>query len=213
MSVKSYKYFAAAAALVVASASAAIVPVVDQSQTSAPMFIGQFSQRGLTQSFTSATTNVSGGGAYIYYPVTTPFTIIFSVWNALPDRVGAGEIATGSTVVTIGETWADAFWQPVATTVGTTYFLTFKSSSSDNGIGGTLTDSYAGGHTYANASYDSYPSFDYAFRTYTTPGATNVVVFQPSASIVPEPAAWSLMIVGFVLTGAARRRRGTVNFA
>ena len=38
---------------------------------------------------------------------------------------------------------------------------------------------------------------------------TTAVKFSLSTAAVPEPAAWSLLIAGFALTGAAMRRRGT----
>ena len=43
-----------------------------------------------------------------------------------------------------------------------------------------------------------------------TGGPGNYAVVGSVTANVPEPAAWSLMIVGFGLVGAAARRRGTV---
>lgn len=137
------------------------------------------------------------GGDYLEFTSDSSFTVNFGLWTKLPNAAGAIQLASGSVMTTVGNNWVDAFWTPVAATIGTQYFLTFSSSS--NGVAGDTNNPYAGGNVLANSGYESFDGYDYAFRTFASDGVGGV----------PEPTTWALTIAGFAMIGAAARRRRT----
>lgn len=171
--------------------------VIDQSQNSGPLYMANFGQGGLAQSFTAGATNSSGGGVELQDTATSAFTVNFGLYTALPSA-GGTLLASGIANVVTGDQWANAFWAPVTVTSGTQYFLTFGSTS-NAGVKGAGNNPYAGGQVYAN-NYGSFPSYDYTFHTFT----------NNSVGSVPEPTSWAFLVVGLGLVGVAARRRTTV---
>ena len=171
------------AAIAPTTASAAVV--LDQQQNSDTTNIASFHQTDLAQSFTTTANNVAGGGVFLENGVGSGGgTVTFGLWTELPNVGGAVELATATATIVSNDQWLDAFWSPVSVTPGATYYLTFDSASS-YGVGGDITNPYPNGNVFANAGYQSFPAFDYAFRTYTSAGA------------VPEPSTWAMMALGF----------------
>ena len=186
--------------LTLAASSASATDVLDQQQTDTSRDMAAFSDTDAAQSFTPTAGNVSGGGIYVKPPTNsgaTNGTIDFGLWTALPNAAGAAELAHGSTAVSAGNQWIDTFWTPVAVTFGQTYYLTFSSGTAYS-VGGNTTNLYAGGQLYDLPGYYSFPTYDFAFRTYTS---------TTFGSPAPEPAAWLLMISGLGMVGAVTRRR------
>ena len=181
---------AVAAALIATQADAA--DFIDQNQPLSNTYMAGFSQTGIAQSFTTAQSNVSGGGAYLIYTNGGGYDVTVGLWDALPNQAGANELAS-ATGTTNGDGWFDAFWTPHAVTAGQTYYLTFDATGT-GGLLGTTYNTYAVGNVYAN--YIPYSGYDYTFRTYSS-----------TSGAVPEPATWGMMLVGFGVMGAAMRRR------
>lgn len=154
------------------------------------MLLAFFINTGLAQSFKQAGSNVSGAGIKLGAGTGTTVPITIELWTNLPDIPGAAMLASGTEDGT-GGSYVDIFWSPVAVTPGATYYLHFVGSLL--AINGDTQNGYADGQAYANAGFESFPSFDYTFCTYT--------------NAVPEPSNWALLIAGFGLTGAAMRRR------
>lgn len=180
-------------ALAPATASAAIV--LDQQQNNAFVNMAEFVQTDLAQSFTTSASNVAGGGVFLLGGLGSgPGSVTFGLWTALPNVEGAVELAQSTVAIVGNDQWLDAFWTPVSVTPGATYYLTFDSSS-NYGVTGDLDNPYPNGNVFANAGYQSFPSYDYTFRTYTSTGA------------VPEASTWAMMLVGFAGIGFACRRR------
>lgn len=172
--------------------------------------------------------------------VTSPPTAIPG-WTATPNvnvvkgtfSSSAGNLAKEGNqyLDLVGEGGQGSISQTFATTIGTTYNLSFwyshnlfsgLASASARLSVGDLSDSitHTGG-TNANLNWLFYSnSFtaDASSTTLTfvnTVGAINEGVFLDAVSIsaVPEPGTWALLILGFGLLGAAMRRRSTVVFA
>lgn len=189
-----------AAALLATQAGAA--NLIDQNQPLSNTFMAAFSQTGIAQSFTTAQSAVSGGGANLIYTNGGGYSVTVGLWDALPNQAGAHQLAS-ATGMTAGDGWFDAFWTPHAVTAGQTYYLTFDSAG-PGGLLGTTYDTYAAGNVYASAGYGSFGGYDYTFRTYSS----------STLGAVPEPATWGMTLVGFGAMGAAMRRRGAnVRFA
>ncbi|HMI20814.1 MAG TPA: PEPxxWA-CTERM sorting domain-containing protein [Sphingomonas sp.] len=191
-----FKYFAAAFLTGAACAMPArATDFVDQSDPVANAFMAGFSQGGLAQSFAPSGSNVSGAGLFLVSGVGTTDTVTISLWTDLPNQFGATLLASASTMGSVGS-WADVFWAPVSVAANQTYFLVF-SGNNTLGAAGDTQNNYVFGNTYANSSFDSYPGYDYTFRTYSSDAVS------PS----PEPASWALMVGGFGMVGGALRSR------
>jgi len=154
-------------ALVLAMCSIAIpafAQIIDQNQPSGPVYMAAFSQGDLAQSFMQTNANISGAGILLQAGIGTSDTVTISLWNLLPNQAGAVMLATASATGTAGE-WVDVFWGLVPISPATTYYLVFTGNTT-LGIAGDTANPYAFGQVYANPGYQSWPSFDYAFRTY-----------------------------------------------
>jgi hypothetical protein len=92
----------------------------------------------------------------------------------------------------------DVFWTPVSVVPGTTEYLVFTSSNNFYAIAGDTGNPYPFGNVYANGGYQSFPSYDYTFRTYSESTFT---------AAVPEPSTWAMMILGFAGIGFMACRR------
>ena len=157
---------------------ASATDLIDQSQTQTTTLIANLNQTNLAQSFIPSRSNINGGGFYISSGISGTPTATIAVWDRIPNASGA--VALGSANVTISTTgWADAYWNRVSLTAGTTYYLSIEITNAGNAIiGGTGFDSYANGIVYANSGYQSYPSLDYAFRTFYSPISTDNTILS-----------------------------------
>src|SRR5437588_1305113 len=140
--------------------------VLDQQQLSAPLYLAQFDTVNLAQSFQPATTNVSGAGIQLFpNHGTGAGTVTISLYDKLPNQ-GGTLLATGSVSGTAGQ-FVDVFWTPVACKPNATYYLVFTCNNSTLAVAGDTNNPYPSGQAYADSGYQSYPQFDYTFRTYT----------------------------------------------
>ncbi len=161
------------AAIVVAACAAmlgttaAAQNVLDQNQPSGPVNMAAFSQTDLAQSFQPGMTPCSGAGILLYPGYGTTDTVTIQLWTGLPNA-GGTMLAQASAQGTQGQ-WVDVFWTPVTVTPGQTYYLVFTGNTTLN-IAGDINNPYPNGNVYANAGYGSFPSYDYAFRTYAQSG-------------------------------------------
>jgi hypothetical protein len=177
------------AALLGQAAFAGAAPIIDQDQSDALNTVATFGQPDLAQSFQQTNNNIAGAGIYVA-PSDEPSPLAtISVWDDLPNQPGAMMLASGSGTIVPGG-FFDVFWAPVAVSPGVTYFLTFEAPGVLYDVKGRLADVYPNGHAYANAGYQSFPNFDFAFRTYYDP--------------VPEPMAWSLLVAGLASLSTTR---------
>ena len=97
--------------------------ILDQNQPSATVYMAAFSQTDLAQSFQTQDYNsIAGAGIHLYTNGTTG-NITISLWDYLPNN-GGTMMATGTAVGTPGE-WVDVYWDSVAITPNTEYFLVF----------------------------------------------------------------------------------------
>jgi hypothetical protein len=181
--------------------------VIDQSNPNSGLgVIAAFYQTDLAQSFTAGASNTAGAGILLdpinFGGSATTSTINIQLWTALPITLGATELASGSVIGSLG-TYADVFWSPVTTTVGTQYYLLFYSTEQYFAIDGSV-NNYPGGNVFANGGYSNFTSFDYAFRTYTD---------TSFSSATPLPAALPLFASGLGALGLLGWRRKRKNAA
>jgi len=163
------KLLALTAVCVCLIAMPALADLIDQDQPSGPVYMAGFSQTDLAQSFQQAHDNISGAGILLEAGIGSSDNVTISLWDGLPNA-GGTMLATASATGTQGE-WVDVNWGYTAITPSTTYFLVFDGNMT-LGVAGDTTNPYPYGNVYANDGYQSFPDFDYAFRTYyieTTP--------------------------------------------
>ena len=187
--------FLATAVLLCAGGLTTAAPVIDQSQPNNPAYMAGFSQSDLAQSFQQAHDNVAGAGIFLREGVGSSDMVTISLWDNLPNQ-GGTMLTSGSGLGTAGS-WFDVFWTPVAVIPDTTLYLVFTSANDTLGIDGDTSNPYPRGQVYANAGFVSYPTFDYAFRTY----------YDDGFSVIPAPGAMLLGVLGTGLVGYFRRRR------
>ncbi len=174
------------AVAVAALAMAANAHILDQSQTDGSVYMAAFSQTDLAQSFMQTNNTIDGAAVLTQAGIGGGDIITISLWNLLPNA-GGSMLATGSVSgVTPGQ-WAEVTWPAVNITPATTYYLVFTSDRNTMGLAGSVNNPYPNGQVYANAGFQPFPAFDYAFKTY----------------YLPEPAALAM----FAVAGLLIRRR------
>jgi hypothetical protein len=146
-------------------AMAASADVIDQDQPSGPVYMAGFSQTDLAQSFQQTNDNISGAGILLQEGIGSTDNVTIQLWDALPNA-GGTMLGEASAVGTAGQ-WVDVFWGYFPVTPGTTYFLVFVGNTT-LGIAGDVNNPYPFGQVYANAGFQPFPDYDYAFRTYYT---------------------------------------------
>jgi len=156
--------FALAMVGICSLAMSASAQLIDQNQPSGPVYMAAFAQTDLAQSFQQTNNNIVGAGILLQSGVGGTDNVTISLWTLLPNQGGAVMLAQGSAMGTQGQ-WVDVFWPLVAVTPATTYYLVFTGNMT-LGIAGDVNNPYPFGQVYANPGYGSFPTFDYAFRTY-----------------------------------------------
>jgi len=169
--------------------------IIDINQPNGDPDMAAFWQTGLAQSFTAISSNISGAGILLYEEPIEPITI--SLWSALPNAGGVMLASSAGPSPRGG--WFDVFWSPVATTPTVSYYLLFESDSDPGGVAGDVFNPYSGGNLFANAGFQPFPDYDFAFRTYTT----------PDNQAVPVPGGIWLMGCGLAVLTALRRLQRT----
>jgi len=136
---------------------------IDQNQPNGPVYMAAFSQTDLAQSFIQTHGNISGAGILLQPGIGSTDTVTIQLWDNLPNA--GGVMLTEATAIGVAGTWVDVFWTAFTITPGTTYYLVFTGNTT-LGIAGDTSNPYPFGMVYANPGFSSFPSFDYAFRTY-----------------------------------------------
>ncbi len=186
------RLFAVAASLACASPSFAIESgKVEQESMSDRVLMAYFWQGDLAQSFIQFADNITGAGVRVD---GTENKVSISLWTNLPNN-GGKMLASGESAGD-GEGWVDVFWPKVTIEPDSLYYLVFSGTPDTSGLRGDTENPYPYGNVFAGSGYQSFPAFDYAFRTYS------------EAAPVPEPATWMSLLAGLaVCAGGVSRRR------
>lgn len=194
----------------VSTASSFAIPVMDQNPDNADTLLIPFrANAGLGQSFRQSGANISGAGLFINnggvgistgLPGATTLTLTINLWDTLPNQRDAQLLATGAALATVSGVnghYVDVFWAPVATLPNKGLFLEFSLGESGLGVGlwGSSDDNYLPGDAYANG-FGLFSGYDYAFRTYSDNGVSEV----------HEPATLALVGLGILGISSARRK-------
>ena len=169
-----------AIALTAGTASAEII--IDQEQNDNSVFMAAFAQTDLAQSFqTQAFDNIAGAGIFLQPNVGGTDNVTIELWDALPPD-GGNLLASASAQGTQGQ-WVDVFWDPESIAPNTTYYLVFTGNTT-LGISGSVNNPYPFGNVFANPGYQSFPNFDYTFRTWASTPAPGVLALLGIAGLV-----------------------------
>jgi hypothetical protein len=192
-----------ASALCLLTISLSMVPVIaeaqviDQDQPNGPSYMAAFSQTDLAQSFIPGLAESVGAGILLQSGIGTTDTVTIQLWTDLPNVGGATMLAQASAIGTAGN-WVDVYWSSVTLTVGQTYYLVFVGNTT-LGIAGDTSDPYPDGQVYANGGFGSFPTYDYAFRTWAAQAG--------GAGAIPDLGGWGILVLvllvataGWVLT-------------
>lgn len=173
--------------------------IVDQSQLLDEVYMAQFGQTDLAQSFQQSFDNIVGARVKLTSEVGSGTgDITIQLWDNLPNAAG-NLLASGVDLnVAVGE-WAEvSFGSLISVIPNTTLYLVFLSSNLGLGLSGSVNNPYPRGNVFANSGFESFPTFDYTFETLADNGS----------SAVPEPTSIMLVGVGACLIwGFGRSRR------
>jgi len=136
---------------------------IDQNQPNAFVYMAGFAQTDLAQSFQQTNGNITGAGIFLQPNIGGTDNVTITLWTALPNA-GGSILATGSAMGTQGQ-WVDVFWDYTVINPATTYYLVFTGNMT-LGIAGDVNNPYPYGMVFANAGFNPFPDFDYAFRTW-----------------------------------------------
>lgn len=192
-----------AVALVVASGTltdaaptAALVPVIDQQQSTDNALLGTFQELApFAQSFVPGFDNVAGAGLVVQGPGDPGngrVRLTLELWSSL-DAPGPPLVSVA--IDTRPNEWADALWQPVAVKAGSEYFLVFRDGIPPQAASlGANDDLYPAGAGYFSnrGQFEPVDGFNFAFRTDAMP--------------IPEPHSYLLLLAGLFAVAAAIRR-------
>ncbi|WP_148234740.1 hypothetical protein [Pseudooceanicola batsensis] len=156
-----------------------------------------FDQTDIAQSYTAVSGNSVGAGIRLGAG-SAEVTATLSLWSGLPGA-GGQKLAEGQGRGGARD-WLDVFWAPVVTEIGGTFVILMTGDASGD-IAGSPSNVYAGGHLFSNAGFQRFPSYDFAFRTFTDPD------FKAVPAVPAAPSG--LLLLSGVLAGFSTRvRRG-----
>ncbi len=144
------------------------VGLLDVNQVTTTNCVALLSQLNLAQSFKPVANAITGAGIFLSSNGGNG-SVTISLWDKLPNAGGV-QLASG-TAASTPNSWVDVYWPPVSVIPGNTYYLVLSGTNVGNCIAGASSNTYPNGQVYANNGYQSFPNFDFAFRTYN-PGAT-----------------------------------------
>ncbi|MFT5102457.1 MAG: hypothetical protein ACI86C_000096, partial [Candidatus Latescibacterota bacterium] len=143
-------------------------PLLEINQDFSNTCMALINQGGIAQSFQPVETESAGAGFKFETAPNAGLDLTLTLWDDLPPNGGVA-LASGTTVADGVAVWLDVFWDVTTVVPGNTYYIVVTGSA-DACISGALSDVYPGGNVYANAGYQSFPGFDYTFRTYSCDG-------------------------------------------
>jgi subtilisin-like proprotein convertase family protein len=144
-------------------------PVLEVNQNVTDVCMANISQTDLAQSYI-AVEAVSAGAGVEFQALTTGLDVNLSLWDNLPNA-GGTMLASGISQTDGVNLFTDVFWDPVVNvTPGNTYYIVIDGDISLPCVSGSVNNPYSGGNVFANAGYQSFPNFDYTFRTYSCGG-------------------------------------------
>ncbi len=189
-----------AAATIIAPPAAALVPVIDQAQTTADSLLGTFRELdAFAQSFVPSFENVAGAGLIVGTPAdpsNPKVRLTLELWASLG---GPGQPLVAVEIEARPLEWADAFWQPVTVNPGGEYFLVFRNGTpqvaAPLGANGNLYPAGVGFFS-TGGPFEPVAGFDFAFRTYADP--------------IPEPRTYALLLAGLAAILFRFRKRRAI---
>jgi len=167
--------------------------ITDQNQPTDLSSMAIFWQGDLAQSFKPQAHTISGAGIKMRSNIGGNGTATISLWTALPNA-GGMLLASASAPSSPGS-WVDVYWTPLAVTPGTTYYLVFENTNSSSGIAGNTNNPYPDGQVYANSGYESFPTYDYTFRTYAgtcSSEDTFSITVNPTPDAIATPSSQTI---------------------
>ncbi len=174
--------------------AAQALPIVALQQSDDSTLYAASNTAGMAQSFVATTDNLTGAGVYLHHWSASAGSadITLSLWDALPDD-GGTSLASATASGQRGN-WVDVLWNPVATSVGQSYFLLIEGNNSLMTIASSGTSNpYPEGDAYANGYYiDTYR--DFTFRTFYDDAFKDGGGFKMSAPATLPLLAAALLI-------------------
>ncbi|SRX55620.1 hypothetical protein AEQU1_02644 [Aequorivita sp. CIP111184] len=165
-------------------------PILEVNQDSTDTCMANITQTDLAQSYIPIEPIAAGAGI-MFDVASTGLDVDLSLWDGLPNA--GGTMLASGTSQTDGTVWTDVFWDPVVNvTVGNTYYIVIDGDPLLPCVAGDTSDPYPGGNVFANAGYNSFPGFDYTFRTYScdaSGGGCPIVSDCNLSDVTPDDAS------------------------